>query len=284
VIDRLAEEGIEETNLNRLWADLTSERADPDLSLRRRLEALAGVEPDEDNPSINKLIAESSEVGSDAVAELAAEAGARQRFHTIADLWAQAELEGYEAHAKNAVQLREFGLLPSISEAPAWKRGAEAARLLREQENLGVAPIHNKRLEELAGVKSGIIGDTTKRADLSFLIQEKGNGRVALHSGYETGRRFQLARLLGDETAMPGTSCNLATSAHTYRQKLQRSFAAEFLCPFDALLDELKGDYSTEAQTEVAGIFSVSERTVVTLLVNNNILDRDEMFDDEAAH
>lgn len=97
-----------------------------------------------------------------------------------------------------------------------------------------------------------------------------------LRSKWETGRRFELARLLGDrhtnglkERLLP------ATRAYTYRQKLQRAFAAELLCPFSALEEKLAGDYSAEARADAAHHFAVSERTVTTLLVNHRRLDPD---------
>ncbi len=71
-----------------------------------------------------------------------------------------------------------------------------------------------------------------------------------------------------------------ATRAYTYRQKTQRSFAAELLSPFDAVFNMLKGDYSAENRLDVAEYFQVSELTIRTQLVNHQILDRDDMDSD----
>jgi Zn-dependent peptidase ImmA (M78 family) len=68
-----------------------------------------------------------------------------------------------------------------------------------------------------------------------------------------------------------------ATRADTYRQKLQRSFAAELLSPFAALEDLLGGDYSSEKQLDAAEHFKVSERTIATLLVNHGRIDREDL-------
>jgi Zn-dependent peptidase ImmA (M78 family) len=68
-----------------------------------------------------------------------------------------------------------------------------------------------------------------------------------------------------------------ATRAYTYRQKVQRSFAAEFLSPFAAVDEILSGDFSMEKQQEAADHFNVSELTIRTLLVNHHRLERDEL-------
>lgn len=102
-----------------------------------------------------------------------------------------------------------------------------------------------------------------------------------LQSNYPTGRRFELARLLGDRIA-GGLDERLSpvTRSHTYRQKLQRAFATELLCPFEALEAFLDGDYSEQACEDAAQHFKVSERAVWTLLVNNDRLERNPLNDD----
>ena len=66
-----------------------------------------------------------------------------------------------------------------------------------------------------------------------------------------------------------------ATASYTYRQKAQRSFAAELLCPFGTIDDLLAGDYSTEAQQDIADEFKVSELTVRTSLMNHGRIERE---------
>ncbi|MCX7361878.1 MAG: hypothetical protein NTV97_08425 [Alphaproteobacteria bacterium] len=72
ILDRLQVEKIAETNLSRIWSDVRSERSSPKAALRRKLEALLGAEPDEaDSSVIDRLEAESEEVGAAAIEELA---------------------------------------------------------------------------------------------------------------------------------------------------------------------------------------------------------------------
>lgn len=94
-----------------------------------------------------------------------------------------------------------------------------------------------------------------------------------LRSNYPTGRRFELARLLGDRIASGLAEPLVPVSgAYTYRQKLQRAFAAELLCPFNALDVFLDGDYSEPAQDDAAHYFLVSDRVVNRQLQNHGRL------------
>jgi hypothetical protein len=160
-----------------------------------------------------------------------------------------ADAAGSDTRPEDIVQLSHVDL-PPRDQIPAWTRGYEAARALREQHKLGLDPLSNQRLAELCAVSAKVL-DLSESADLAFSLDDESGkkGRIVLRSKWETGRRFELARLLGDrltnglkERLLP------ATRAYTYRQKLQRAFAAELLCPFSALEEKLAGDYSAEAR------------------------------------
>jgi hypothetical protein len=47
VLAKLSDDHIEETNLSRIWAELREERANPEISLFRKFEALLGADPGE---------------------------------------------------------------------------------------------------------------------------------------------------------------------------------------------------------------------------------------------
>jgi hypothetical protein len=278
VLGQLREEMLAGTNLERLWEDVCAERMDVQLSARRKFEALLGFEPDEADPAVLDGLAEDAKaVGSSAMAEVAADRAAGGSALTAATIQGLAASMGYDASPRDVVRLRSAAYLPSIGEVPAWQRGAEAARALRDQEHLKAAPIGNSRLTNMAGVVAGALTERTGGASLSFALDENAtDSRVVLRSKWEPGRRFELARLLGDRIAgPPGDSLFPATRAGTYRQKTQRSFAAELLSPFEAVEEMLCGDFSEENQIEVARHFDVSELTIRTLLVNHGLIDRD---------
>ena len=101
-----------------------------------------------------------------------------------------------------------------------------------------------------------------------------------LRSRYATGRRFELARLVGARLLLPSEgSLHPATRAATYRQKAQRAFAAELLSPFAQVEEMLAGDYSEERQEEVAHHFQVSVLVIRNQLANHGRLERDSLDD-----
>ena len=109
--------------------------------------------------------------------------------------------------------------------------GKAAASTVRRQERLGTEPIDNTRLAELAGTTARAISVHTMRSDeLTFALDRNGDGTlIAFRSKWETGRRFELARLIGDRLFGGSRRLFPATQAYSYRQKAQRAFAAELL-------------------------------------------------------
>jgi Zn-dependent peptidase ImmA (M78 family) len=82
--------------------------------------------------------------------------------------------------------------------------------------------------------------------------------------------RFEAARFLSEEISAPQRESWLpATDTSTARQKAQRAFAAEFLCPIGALRQFLSEDFSPEAIEEAGERFGVSELAVKSVLANH---------------
>lgn len=276
----LREGQLGETNLDQIWNDLHEERRDPDTAKRRKLEALLGYNPDEAGEAlIEGLLTDARILGEPAVNEVAAEYPQGGELLTMASLRDVAARNGFDASPRDVVRFARGTGLPRAGEVPAWRLGAEAAKALREQEGLGSGPVDNGVLSRLAGVQVRALTDRTVGSAISFALDNgAARGRVVLRSKWVTGRRFELARILGDRIVAP-TAGRLfpATRAYTYRQKMQRSFAAELLSPFESIEDMLLGDYSMEAQQDAAEHFEVSELTIRTLLVNHRRLEREEL-------
>lgn len=126
-----------------------------------------------------------------------------------------------------------------------------------------------------------LITTTTLLKVLFLLVRMKGMGNGHLFPGekrFETSQRFELARLLGDLLTYQDSNKEwLVTSDYkSSRQKAQRAFAGEFLCPIQALDDYLKGDYSETRREKAANDFHVSIQTIDTLLLNNGKIERDD--------
>ncbi|MBV8055693.1 MAG: hypothetical protein JOZ29_00505 [Deltaproteobacteria bacterium] len=274
---------IEESNLDRIWNGVREERQDPNASKRRKIEALAGCDPGQVAESeIEQLMTDGDSLGELAMNEVAADYPQGGKLLTAKLLLEAADTNGFEAAPQNVVRLATGTVLPRTGEVPAWLLGAEAARALRNQEKLGTEPIENEVLVELAGVEDEVLTAKTSGFAISFALDnEVAKGRVVLRSKWETGRRFDLARLVGDRVIASRTGRLFpATRAHTYRQKMQRSFAAELLSPFETVDAMLAGDYSMENRQDIAEYFHVSEWTIRTLLVSHRRLEREGFEED----
>ena len=272
ILEEIGNAGLRDTNLHRVWNDLGTERSDPDIARFRRLEARLGFDPDETNEQrIRSHLDDATELGDNAVEELAAHSA---HLDLGTDMASASELRqisihhGFDANEDDAVRLNLSK--QEWTEVPAWQIGEGAARAVRVQEKLGGEPISNNRLAELAGTTISAIEHGSACSDqLSFSIAEDGpHSRLALRPKWQTGRRFDLARLIGDRLFDGTEPLSPATQAYSYRQKAQRAFAAELLSPYDAVADMLGADTSEERQAEAAEHFEVSPLAIWTMLAN----------------
>ena len=166
---------------------------------------------------------------------------------------------------REAVRLREqHNEVPWGHELP-WKIGVRAAEAMREQEGLGLQPLSDQRLCELGAVcEDALSPDEAEKNVVAFMLDGPAHtAKVVLRSGNKPGRRFELARLLGDRAMVDQGRLFPATATSSYRQKVQRAFAAELLCPWEAARPMIEDMVSEDDATDVANHFGVSTRLVL---------------------
>lgn len=275
IIDRLADSGLHDTNLHLLAQDLDEARKDTRATRFRRLEALLGFDPDEANEAtVAQCLADADRMGNKALEELAAHAagvGAMQL--TGDDVATIVGQDGFDAKAQDMARVHETGDIPPWGTCAGWQIGVSMARALRRQEGLNGEPLANERLAELAGTSPTAICDFNRNTDAVSLSldMEGAHSRLALRPKWETGRRFDLARLLGDRLCVAADEpLRPATAARTYRQKVQRAFAVELLCPIDAIDDFLGPDLSEDKRHDAAAHFNVSPVAISRQLENDD--------------
>lgn len=272
VVGQLTGGGLHDTNLHTLLQDLDEARQDPYATRFRRLEALLGCDPDEmPTATVARRLAEGDRIGSSALEELAAHAaGVGGVPLTGDDAAAMVREQGFDARTQDMVRV---GATPVWGTCEAWQVGVSMARTLREQERLNCEPLASERLADLAGTSVRAIHDVDRVSDaMSLSLHTAGaRCRLALRPKWETGRRFDLARLLGDRLcAATDESLLPATASRTYRQKAQRAFAVELLCPIDAIDDFLGPDLSEDKRHEAAAFFEVSPVAIDRQLENDD--------------
>lgn len=274
VCGRLASSGIGETNLQLLWLELLAERAEPSVAHRRKLEALLGYDPEEAPENLlDRLAADAERLGESAVDELAAEGHSPISANDLQDI---AAAHGREICEADAISLDDADSRAVERNSLPWQRGNAAAALARERAGVVTPTIDDAKLAQLAGVDKGLL-DGASKEPLAFAIRNGSDtARIVLRSPFRENRRFDLARLLGDRLISDTAEALLpATRSYTARQKAQRAFAGQLLCPIEALVDHLGDDLSTENLSDAASYFDVSERVVVTQLVNHQKLPRE---------
>lgn len=283
VLTRLHGEGVRNTELAQLWAEVMKERQDRKLAAWRRLEAICGYDPDEaPRLVIEMLLEDKAHLGGKAMEEVAA-----QGRHSTAEVL-KVILELANSKAKpTAGGFR--GKMPELTtgkkhdaKARPWQQAAKLAQLARKEWGLGKQAVTNKQLADLMGTKATIFTDRTKALTPMPIVLRTGiNGGfdVYFDSSWSTSRRFASSRLLGDHLYQTnGGRLIPATHAKTSRQQFQRAFAQEFLCPFDSLIEKIQtAQPDDEDIAEAAAHFEVSPLMVRTTLVNKGELDRETL-------
>ena len=284
VLSRLETLGVCDELLSPLWREIQAERQDADATKQRKLEAMAGYDPDEaPDGFLETLTAGEAALGRSAVEEVAAQFrhSADSRLADILRLRPSStgpQPGGFRASIPS-FDLKDQN--PVSGQVP-WRQAAWLAEHVRAQWGLDQKPISDSVLANLVGIKkSTLTGKLIVTFPIPLAFREEGGNQVDMYLDrpHVTTRRFTVSRLIGDflsyrnrETLIP------ATKAKTARQKFQRAFAQEFLCPIDALVGKIQtispddDDYAAAAE-----YFGVSLLTVATTLVNHGKLAREAL-------
>ncbi|MDB9310575.1 hypothetical protein PN471_18495 [Aphanizomenon sp. CS-733/32] len=276
VISRLHETEVYGTSLAHLWEEVQEERSDPYSTMYRRREAELGFDPDECPDEIVKDALDLAEqMGNETLSELAPTCGKESletepSFTAIKELIESTGLEGKPVNWSNLPINQETVKAP-------WQRAKEIASFVRKEIDNEEKPFTNKSLCDLLGLKESEYDgwQPPERQSISVAVPLKKD-ILYYHprKKHPVAKRFELARLIGDYLfyGNSGKSWLASTDIRTSRQKYQRAFAAEFLCPLDSLQTYLNNDYSESAIEDASEYFMVSQKTIETILINNRLI------------
>ena len=275
----LQDVGSDCDGLDQEYRDLHAERADPSVSRWRRLEALLGFDPDAaPERLVSGYESMAEQFGTEPVEEAAL---AQQGVHSTDAL--QDTLRAAESSRvliRTPRTIADIGLDRSALDPP-WKLAVGAARKLRQRLRIPPGPIRNPRLSEILEINVDRLA-TQRRSPRSIpyglrLRTASGNvNKLALRSPWSHSRRFELCRSLGDIIWSGNDALGPLSTAKSGRQKFQRAFAQEFLCPYDDLRGYIPNEDPADDDIHAAARhFHVSERLIQTTLVNHNAIDRE---------
>ena len=278
VLSRLDETNLHDTELHAVWHELSEERSDAALTAFRRAEALLGFDVDEGAEAyIEAVLSDIDELGTNAVNELATGAGGTRT--SAADIRSVSETSGFAANPEDGVSFSPSDL-PEVlpwGQVAAWRIGKQLACCVRDQAGLPDGPVNNQVLAGLAGTSPSTVENHETSGPIAWVFAPEGTeGRIVLRSNRLANRRFDMARVIGDRVfsmanCVSAEPLSPATASYSYRQKAQRSFATELLCPWHAIEDDLEAGFDDADIERVAAQFQVSERVVENILDNNRM-------------
>lgn len=267
------------TELHTHWESIREEMDDPKATQYRKLEAMLGFNPDEaDELFMKEFIHKGESLGTGVAEELASASNNNPTKTIISDI---------ENIPENVGIKGKFNF-PSLSDKTLgtvhkpWEIGCQLAIEMRNYcGGQTGSKISDEVLTELMGIQRSDLYNDTGRPALAVGIVNKEDDRCRLlfRGQSNLSRRFQISRLIADRLISNRDNVWLpVTKAATARQKIQRAFAGEFLCPFEHLLSFLDGQYDDDAISEAAKHFEVNESVPQTHLVNHGILEPETLF------
>jgi hypothetical protein len=276
VLSRLDATKIQKTSLHELWNEVNEERNDKSSFKYRKFEAELGYDPDEcPYQLMEKVLNIEKKIDHEALSELIPICGKnsfKEPLNELDELIQSTGIKGkfdFSFEKPNTI----------FSNTHPWQKANIYAQKFRKLLDLkDTSPVSTKKLYEIIGLTKSQIDSwlPVKRQNVSIGIPETHKiYKFYPRKKYPTSKRFELARFLGDylnKKSDKNVNCIASSDLSTQRQRFQRAFAAEFLCPFQSLEDFLKNDFSDSAIEEAAEYFEVSETTVKSILANHGYL------------
>ena len=159
--------------------------------------------------------------------------------------------------------------VPAERAGAPWARGYALADSVRRQLNIGEGRVEFDSSGSLA-LPNLPLQTPCKR--IQGLVASNAPTCVAVPSSSETGKRFLLARALGDYIGRAQPGPGILSSLLTDRQAQSRAFAAEFLAPADSIRARLDDQHPEDGLIdEIGSEFGVSSE-VIRRQINNHHL------------
>ncbi|MCY4358167.1 MAG: hypothetical protein OXD01_11690 [Gammaproteobacteria bacterium] len=164
------------------------------------------------------------------------------------------------------------------SEGKPWQLAVHTANELRCKMGMPDGNLSNENLFHLLGLTKEKYESWMPIEKARAAVAERGeNGSLKLipRKSHPVSRRFELARFIGDYLRLLEYDSDewlVSADLSTSRQKFQRAFAAELLCPIKSLVEFMDDDFSESAIESAVSLFDVSEKTIESQLMNNGYM------------
>ena len=252
-------------SLGEAWDAINS--LDPEEVEFSRAAALLGIDPFDVEDAVAEAIAAFWRRTAPSIREEAL-AGADERTLPRVSEWLEHAVATLETSGKENDWTEIRAALSPVRAAEPWRRGYELANSVRRLLDVGDGRFEFHAQGPLAVHHRE---SATPCSRIHGLVAENGPACVTTGRS-DTGRRFLLARALGDYIGRPEPGFGILTSLFTDRQAQSRAFAAEFLAPAESLRSRLDDAFvDDDTIDEIGREFGVSSQVVLHQIENHGL-------------
>lgn len=270
VLERLRGNGLTSDALDGEWAALNA--LGPDEREFSRAAALLGVDPFDVSDSLADTIVTFCEHADPSLRDDALAAASSDSLSRVGR-WLSQSLEELEECASGRGRSGDGWSnvrqgLPQPSAAKPWQRGYDLARSARRQLGIDGGRFDFDSTGALA-LRS--VERQSPSTRIQGLVAADAPACVVASKG-ESGRRFLLARALGDYLGRSEPGPAILSSLATDRQARSWAFTAEFLAPAESLRGQLEGERVESEQVDELGIeYGVSTEVIRRQIENHGL-------------
>ena len=264
VVDRLGEARVSGTWLQDTWTLISD--TDPDEAQFCRFAGALGLSPyDMDEKIAGTIERLQPFLGDRSLMDLCLAASPEQ-FPAVAAV-AESALEIVRDAPTSTLSPIEAVALPKENlSLPAYRRGIQAAHLLRKRLGISETDVHGAtRVFDLLQINTGLqtsssIQTIDESAVTGAVVRDDNVMKIGLLQQKETRRRFAGARAIFSAWSSEGPKeTRLLTSAVTRDQQANRAFAAELTAPRSLIQSRAKG-----GRLSMSGVFDLASELQVS--------------------
>ena len=266
VLARLRDRGLTLETLDREWAAVNA--LDPDEREFSRAAARLGVDPFDVPDALADAIVRFGEHADPAVRDDALAAASADSLPHVGR-WLSQAFEDLEETATGSGWEEVRRALPRLSAMEPWRRGYDLARSVRRQ--LGVGGDGRFDFDRNGSPALRFHERPSPATCIQGLVAADAPACVVAPRS-ESGKRFLLARALGDYLGRREPGPAILSSLATDRQAQSRAFAAELLAPAKSLRRRLGSPLAEPEQVDELGHeYGVSTEVVRRQIENHGL-------------
>lgn len=268
VLERLRDEGLTAETLDSEWTAVNA--LTPDEQEFSRAAALLGIDPLDVSDSLAGAIVTFWEQADPSLRDDALAAASADSLPKVGK-WLSHALEDLDGAVNGGGWAEVRRALPRPSAAEPWNRGYELARSVRRQLDPGGHGRFDFALDD-SSLTLRPCERPSPAPRIQGLVAANAPACVVTTPRGQSGRRFLVARALGDYLGRAEPGPAILSSLATDRQAQSRAFAAEFLAPAASLGRQLKHGRVDPEQIDELGIeYGVSTEVIRRQIENHRL-------------